>query len=71
MWKSQIIEAKARKALQQPHNLFLSMLKGMRTWLLLEMWLTISSMKNYNPLRTALKTKHWLHKLPQKLYPKF
>jgi len=33
------------------------MLKGMRTLVALEMWLSASSMKNYNPLRTALKTK--------------
>ena len=47
------------KQLKQSYydHIFLSMLKGMRTLFALEMWLSTSSMKNYNPLRTALKTR--------------
>ena len=45
--------------LQEHYNdhIFLSMLKSMRTLLALEMWLSTSLMKNYNPLRTAMKTQ--------------
>ena len=48
-----------KQKLQEYYNnhIFLPMLKGMRMLLALEMWFSISSMKNYNPLRTALKTK--------------
>jgi len=38
-------------------HIILSMLKGMRMLFALEMWLSASSMKNYYPLSTALKTK--------------
>ena len=48
-----------KQKLQELYNdhIFLSILKGIRTLFALEMWLSTWSMKNYSPLRIALKTK--------------
>jgi len=48
-----------KQKLQEHYNdhIFLSILKDMRTLFVLEMWLSTSSLKYYDPLRTTLNTE--------------
>jgi len=57
-------ETKQMKQKLQEHyrdHIFLSMLKGMKMFIALEMRLSTSSMKSYSPLRTAQTVAKFMH----------